>query len=443
MLKKIRLKNFKLHEDTSIEASRITVFIGPNNSGKSSIFQALLALRQASEWESTNFCYEPARQVARAEPPYHYPPGQVVDTGPFQELARKGRGEITIELEGIARTDLSPQGHFDFALTAELRIKANKLTFHGGKVQSSEQNYEWHFIGDSPHTPTPISLLWGDFEFTFTPTDRFSLVGLSGWKGPSGGAQASEEFLRAKGLAEALGKAPSILLRSVHPVYALRGFEAEGYPIAKAPPPDLDRLSLSDRTIALGSKLIYARELEESLSTMLSTLTGTRLRLEARLLAPGDRVNIRIAWPGEIALKTLMVHEGSGVSQLPFILIPLALTPRGETLLLSEPEAHLHPKWQAQLTGMLVRASEKASIQLFIETHSEHVLHRLLHAVAKGELSHDDLTIYYFENKQGRAEARKLVIDEKGGVEGGLPGFFDQSLDELSEYIQALKEPKA
>lgn len=81
-------------------------------------------------------------------------------------------------------------------------------------------------------------------------------------------------------------------------------------------------------------------------------------------------------------------------------------------------------------------------MQFFIETHSEHVLHRLLQAVAVGELARNDLTIYYFENKEGKAETRRLNIDEKGGVEGSLPGFFDQSLDELTDYIEALKQPK-
>ena len=69
-----------------------------------------------------------------------------------------------------------------------------------------------------------------------------------------------------------------------------------------------------------------------------------------------------------------------------------------------------------------------------------------LHApvVAKGELARNDLTIYYFpEPKDGKADPRPLKIDEKGGVEGGLPGFFDQSLDELTEYLEALKQPKA
>ena len=64
MLKSVHLKNFKLHEDTRIEAAPITVFIGPNNSGKSSIFQALLLLRQAAS-ETISFLCQPRRSVRR------------------------------------------------------------------------------------------------------------------------------------------------------------------------------------------------------------------------------------------------------------------------------------------------------------------------------------------------------------------------------------------
>ena len=52
----------------------------------------------------------------------------------------------------------------------------------------------------------------------------------------------------------------------------------------------------------------------------------------------------------------------------------------------------------------------------------------------------DDLAIYYFENKEGTAKVSPLKVDERGGVEGGLPGFYDQSLTELSDYLDALKK---
>ena len=69
------------------------------------------------------------------------------------------------------------------------------------------------------------------------------------------------------------------------------------------------------------------------------------------------------------------------------------------------------------------------------------MLHKLLHAVAKGELARDDLAIYYFEPpEEGVAKVNCLEIDERGGVKGGLPGFYDQSLTELSDYLDALKK---
>jgi AAA15 family ATPase/GTPase len=46
MLEKIKLQNFKLHKDTTLEIKPITLFIGQNNSGKSSIFQALQLIKQ-------------------------------------------------------------------------------------------------------------------------------------------------------------------------------------------------------------------------------------------------------------------------------------------------------------------------------------------------------------------------------------------------------------
>jgi len=85
MLKEVRLKNFKAHEDTIIKVAPITVFIGPNNSGKSSIFQALLALRQASA-QASGFFLRPALS----------PAGRLIDIGEFQDVVRHGRDEIEI-----------------------------------------------------------------------------------------------------------------------------------------------------------------------------------------------------------------------------------------------------------------------------------------------------------------------------------------------------------
>ena len=46
MLKEIKLKNFKLHRDTKLNFGKITLFIGPNNSGKSSAIHAMQLLKK-------------------------------------------------------------------------------------------------------------------------------------------------------------------------------------------------------------------------------------------------------------------------------------------------------------------------------------------------------------------------------------------------------------
>lgn len=157
-------------------------------------------------------------------------------------------------------------------------------------------------------------------------------------------------------------------------------------------------------------------------------------------LVEGKRVTM---WAEPSAMTrdgTLFVNEGTGANQFPFILIPVALTPQNETILLSEPEAHLHPKAQCRLMRLLLTIAKKESIQFFIETHSEHVLHTILNSVAQGEWSPADVALYYFQDKNGVAEVGKREINQFGQVEGGLPDFFEQSLAELTDYLKALSK---
>jgi len=195
-------------------------------------------------------------------------------------------------------------------------------------------------------------------------------------------------------------------------------------------------MALQDRTVALLSILAYNRNVETRISAWLADLAS--IKIEIKLL-PGKRVTILCSPSNTDLPGSLFSNEGTGANQLPFILVPIGLTPPGETILLSEPEVHLHPRAQAHLTNLFVQLVKRERRQFFIETHSEHVLHALLNSVARREIELSDLAIYYFENKDGNAACTRLHVDDSGGVAGGLPGFFDQSLGELGEYLGALK----
>src|SRR5439155_22342896 len=90
MLAKIALKKFKLHRSTEIEAKPLTVLIGPNNSGKTSIFQALLLLRQSTQRNVGVLLNPVPRQDTNGDNPFLYDPGHQVDPGSFQDILHSG-----------------------------------------------------------------------------------------------------------------------------------------------------------------------------------------------------------------------------------------------------------------------------------------------------------------------------------------------------------------
>jgi energy-coupling factor transporter ATP-binding protein EcfA2 len=433
MLKSIRLKNFKLHEDTQIEAAPITVFIGPNNSGKSSIFQALLALRQAAlrqDQSRTGLTEVSLRNEPGANQPFLFKEESLVQTGEFSEIVRKGQKSIHLAVAGSLGTIMPSKFQGPVSVDFEVQVRDNKVIHHRGTVLWQDAKVEWNWKkgDDTGQIVVPIN---GGSIFVVA-TDRFDLIRGSAQPPPGLSLDESEDFRK---FAELLGHAPANLLETAHPISAIRGFEELEYPLPDYPPSNIARLALADRATALASKLMYDRNLEEVVSERLQELL--KIRIQAKLV---PRKSARVwAEPSEPqGARTMFVNEGTGANQLPFILVPIALTPRNETILLSEPEAHLHPKGQCELTRMLLTVAKKENIQFFIETHSEHVLHTILNAVARGEWSPAEVALYYFLNKNGIAEVGKREINQFGQVDGGLPDFFEQSLAELTDYLKAL-----
>ncbi len=107
MLQKIRIQNFKLHKDTSLEIKPITLFIGQNNSGKSSIFQALqlikqnLKIREQPEYsERYDNLLIPPKPFKPNNNYYYFYPNRLIDVGNFQDIIRKDERFIGISMEG-------------------------------------------------------------------------------------------------------------------------------------------------------------------------------------------------------------------------------------------------------------------------------------------------------------------------------------------------------
>ena len=437
MLKTIHLENFKLHKDTQIEAAPITVFIGPNNSGKSSVFQALLSLRQAAEKASSKL-FEPAQRQPTSETlPYLFPANQILEIGEFRDAVRRGEDVIRLGAVGSLREGDRSRKSFPIEIDFAMDVRENQLILHKGEIRYGEAPLKWLWFASSGQ-PAQSSINTRDgTTLLFETVDSFRLIRSSGFLTPAGVPveTAGPEWAR---ISEEITTSPLRLMQSLNPVYPLRGFEEPGYPLPKDRPDNVTRLTLRDRALALVGTLAYDRKTREELSQRLEDLVHIRMEVDP---VPDYGVKMWVTSMEAGGGETLLTNEGTGANQLPFIFVPVLLTPPNETILLSEPEAHLHPKGQCELTRMLLTVAKKENIQFFFETHSEHVLHTILNAVARGEWSPADVALYYFaEPKNGIAEVGKREINQFGQVDGGLPDFFEQSLAELTDYLKAFSK---
>lgn len=133
-------------------------------------------------------------------------------------------------------------------------------------------------------------------------------------------------------------------------------------------------------------------------------------------------------------MSTRATHVGFGLSYtLPIIVAPLALGP-GSLTLIENPEAHLHPYSQSRI-GVCLALFAATGRQLFVETHSDHVLNGVRLAVAHGLVSPDDVLVNFFEIGQDRttARVRQLEIGPRGDLSSWPGGFFDQIENDLAK----------
>lgn len=133
-----------------------------------------------------------------------------------------------------------------------------------------------------------------------------------------------------------------------------------------------------------------------------------------------------------------LTNVGIGVSQvLPSVVMGL-LAPSGSTLLMEQPELHLHPKVQSILGDFLTGLAHSGR-QCVVETHSEYLINRLRRRIAEapGTTVQRLIQIYFVERVGGRSVFRAVEPNEYGAIPDWPKGFFDQGPDEAQLIIQA------
>lgn len=129
---------------------------------------------------------------------------------------------------------------------------------------------------------------------------------------------------------------------------------------------------------------------------------------------------------------------GFGVSQILPILVECLRVKEGETIILEQPEIHLHPSLQSKLADFFI-CMAKSGKNLVIETHSEHLINRLCLRVAQAESTEIQSLLnplfVSFDEAEQTSVIKKITINEYGEIENWPVGFFDE--DDSRELMEA------
>ena len=143
---------------------------------------------------------------------------------------------------------------------------------------------------------------------------------------------------------------------------------------------------------------------------------------------------LRFKTPGLRTEWTRAPNAGFGISYALPIIVAALRAEVGGLLLVENPEAHLHPAGQSRIGGFLAQVAADG-VQVFLETHSDHVLNGIRVAVADGSapLLSEQVVIHFFQVEDDEGPIlQSMELKRTGQLSAWPAGFFDQAQADLA-----------
>ena len=442
MITELRAQNFKSWQDTdTLQFAPLTGFFGANSSGKTSILQVLLMLMQTVESPDRNRVL-------------HFGDDRsLVDFGTFHDLLYTHKTDLTLQL------DISWKLSKSLSVSRTSLFSTNNLKFHTEIHEENDRIFVkcFHYTTDSndfgmkrviknkDRRRNQYELIHRGYQAIRNPGRPWNLpppVKCYGFPDEVSGYYQNLGFLSDFVLAF------ENLFSQITYLGPLREYPRRSYIWSGERPQDVG-ISGEEAIPAL-----LAARAEGLTSPRLVNVKRSHKPIEQRILEWLQKMELIYSFSLEPiaenrkdyefrvkkslnSSEVLITDVGFGVSQLLPVLVLCYYVPENSIIILEQPEIHLHPKVQSDLADVLIDVVKNRNVQIILESHSEHLLLRLMRRIAEEDISVDQTALYFCQINEGTSEIERLKVDEYGNISNWPQNFFGDEMGDLVEKTKA------
>lgn len=423
----ITVGGFKsIAREQTVEIRPLTILAGANSSGKSSLMQAVLLLKQTLEAT--------------------YDPGAMLINGPNVRFT---------QVEQMISACLES----DHVITVGLQCDKNtKVILRYLRNKSKRLDVVESVYGTQPSRTIRLDMTADEIKGVYPKAeehlfplfkdkikgtmtievvrDRCYLAPHYSFTFPDGVSKLSQvpEFTTDK---------VSRLLRGIIHLPGLRGNPERAYPITSTGPEFAGTFEPYTASIIREwseSKNVLLNQLGDDLKTLGLTWKVTSEAID------DARVELRVGRlpkPKQGGARDLVniADVGFGVSQTLPVVVALLVAKSNQILYIEQPEIHLHPGAQVAM-GKLLANSANRGVRVIIETHSSLLLLGVQSQIADGHLDPKRVKLHWFNRSEtdGSTEIVSANVDDEGRFPGWPEDFDDVSLEAQQHYMDAVEK---
>ncbi len=382
MLSSVTIKGFRSIRDQQVDLAPLTVLYGPTASGKSSLLYALLVLRNilsnpnepVDSFFSLGFVHLGGFEecIFNHQKEAEMAIGYVIEEGEYRVALHRNSGKLLLSAKGGIRLQLEVT--FPYALNKETSQQLNQF-----------------------------GIRWNGITGSVTTVDVLQ-------------PEAVEITARMNSIVEAG--------RTIDAVPHRRGFFKPYY--SQAP---VSSIPTSEDELA--TLIVTDPYLVPKISVDLENITGRDFRFYT---PPGSSLAYLLTTDKQARVPCNLANDGFGVNQLVYMLAKIHRSDI-KTLLIEEPEIHLHPSVMRRFARRLCNIVAEEEKQVILTTHSEVFVSALLAAVARKEIPVDGVRFYLTEKQGKETIFRPQTVTEDGQIEEGMKTFMEGELEDIKALL--------